>query len=593
MKMEEYKKICEGVQISDIVLKGYQDAIDQIRRENDHCKKESRSLKWREFNTLAKAAVVFGVILVLSGTTALSVRAYISHLESLRNLKDEEVIELYETVFRYDQSCMSRALSEEEEKRYVELYDLYCRDLAEPSGEIDIIASGADYSGQGIAFSTEDGIVYLPERELGDEDLLQLVVFNLLKKYVDYDAYVKASNPLYYVNRLDEMTTEQVDEIYIAYSSANTETSFLSRELTFEELGRRKVLKMLYKNSGMFPKTTITVIQNASEYTGEGIAFCTDNCTYYFPEQELSDEQLLELLDFQIKVDYCRERIADEITRGIRKDWPYVEPVTRERIVTLDPDMKVEEATLSQPWLAAYGEILEKYYETCRENYDNPDRYYANVSLIYLNDDEIPELLFSHGCTDMDYDDHCNRRVYLYTFQNEEAHLLSPGEDTPDDFYGYAKPFRYVERKSMVYCDYYYLYDFSTYDNETNRIDNVSDRMSRMDVWDFDSLTRTSSNANIELLHAVYNYVEEEYDDADFRMEYYVNVADIVRDETTGNVIRIVGDKVDRETYEAGEKALWNGEEFTTLSVQDFDKIYSDDNVAEALAKCYLKKVAK
>lgn len=103
-------------------------------------------------------------------------------------------------------------------------------------------------------------------------------------------------------------------------------------------------------------------------------------------------------------------------------------------------------------------------------------------------------------------------------------------------------------------------------------------------------MTCTSSNANIEMLHAVYNYAKEEYADAAFREEYYVNVSEIIRDEATGNVKEIVGDMVDRQTYEAWEKALWQGEEITTLSVDDFDKIYADDNVAEALAKSYTKK---
>ena len=62
----------------------------------------------------------------------------------------------------------------------------------------------------------------------------------------------------------------------------------------------------------------ISIIQKESESSGEDIAFCVNNCTFYFPNDELSDEQLLELIDFQIKVDYCRQRIEDEIERGIR-----------------------------------------------------------------------------------------------------------------------------------------------------------------------------------------------------------------------------------------------------------------------------------
>ena len=83
-----------------------------------------------------------------------------------------------------------------------------------------------------------------------------------------------------------------------------------------------------------------------------------------------------------------------------------------------------------------------------------------------------------------------------------------------------------------------------------------------------DTLTCTSSNANIEMLHAIYNYVEEEYADATFNVEYYVNVSDIIRDENTGYVKEIIGEKVDRQTYEKSEASLWSGEQITTLSIR-------------------------
>ena len=270
----------------------------------------------------------------------------------------------------------------------------------------------------------------------------------------------------------------------------------------------------------------------------------------------------------------------------------------RDRIETLDPDTEVEESILVQPWLGAYEEILKQYYQQILKQYYqqnekyifDPERYYANVCFIYLNDDEIPEMLFSYGYTDLDYDDRCNTGTYLYTYKDGKAVLLAPGENTIDDFYGYNKPFSYVERKGMVYCDYYYMYGFSTYNDETGIIDKVTDNMSRMDIWDFETMTCITSNANIQMLHAVYNYVEDEYADADFSYEYYVNVSDIIRDETSGDVKVIIGDRVTREVYEASEEALWNGEQITQLSVNDFDKIYCDDNLSEALAKCYMKR---
>ena len=301
MKIDEYKKISDNVRVPDVVWEGYQNAIKQIKMEKETDKNIVKISKWKNVNALAKIAVVFGAVVLLSGGTFLSVKAYISHLEKIRNMEAEEVIDLYENIFQYDSKYMSRSMSADEERRFSELCDLYCRDMAEPEGEVAVISSKDEYNGEGIAFSKEEGILNLPMQEMTDEEILQLVVFNLLGRYVDYEAYVKASNPLYYLNALEQMTMQEVDELYINYSSANTETSFYNRELSFDELGRRKVLKMLYKSGERQPENTMPIIQKESEYSGEDIAFCVNNCTFYFPNDELSDEQLLELIDFQIK----------------------------------------------------------------------------------------------------------------------------------------------------------------------------------------------------------------------------------------------------------------------------------------------------
>lgn len=589
MKMDGYKKICDNVQVSETVHAGYEKAMEQIRADSVPEERVKKVSKWSKFNALTKVAIIIGVICLVSGSTLLSVRAYMNHLQSLENMPDEEIMALYENVYQYGTGYMSRAMTEEEDKRYSELYELYCNDLKEPLGEISIISSKQEYKGKGVAFCTEDGILYLPEQEMTEEELLQMVVYNLLKKYVNYDEYMRTSNSNHYMNRFGQMTMEEVDEIYRLYRMSNTECSFLSRELSMEERGMKKTLRLLYKSGEKTPKQSLPIIGSESEYSGEGIVFCTENCKYYFPVRELTEEELLEWIDFELKVEYCMQRVRNEILSGIRSDWPYVEYVERERIITYDPDVEVDESVMSQKWFQAYEEILEEYFRCVRTDYEMPEKYYANVCFIYLNEDDIPEMLFKRGCTDFDYDDNCNIRDYLYTYKDGEAVLLTPGEATVDDFYGYDKPFSYVEGKGMVYCDYYYIYNFSLYDDATGIIDSVDDSMSRMDTWDFETLTCTSSNANIEMLHAVYEYGKEDYDDAIFRYEYYVNVSEIIRDETTGDVKEIVGDKVDKETYEVYEKALWKGEEVTTLSVEDFDKIYIDDDLKKALAQCYEK----
>lgn len=589
MKIEDYKEMSNNVQVPDRVLEAYENALEEIR--GNLVKTEKRHTGWKHFSILSKVAIIFGVLLIVSGGTFLSVKAYISHMDRLENMSNEEIIDLYENVFQYKGVFFSREVPEEELESYPQLYELYCKDMAEPVGKVKIIDSKDEYSGEGIAFCKEDNILYIPERTMTEEELLQLVEYSFLKKYVDYEAYVKAGNPDYYLNHLEQMTDEEVDEFYRVYRTANTEVgSFRSRELSFEELERKSALKKVYKNSGRLPEQPMPLIQTGSEYTGEGVAFCIDSCKFYFPERALTDEELLQCIDFEIKKDYTFNRIKEEIERGIRSDWPHVDFVERDKVITLDPNGEVDMSVTEQPWFEAYKGVIEKefQYNVAFYREEEAQKHYLNVCFIYLNDDDIPELLFNRGYIPHDGTVDCNVRDYLYTYKDGNAVHLTPGEETIDDFYGYEKPFSYVERKGMVYCDYYYLYGFNQMDEATGLFDDIRDQMSRMDIWDFETMTFTSSNANIKMLHALYDYGVEAYEDARFSYEYYVNVSEIIRDGLTGEY-EIVGEKVDEETYEEYEKALWKGEQVTTLQVEDFDKIYLEDDLEKALAQCLSK----
>ena len=96
MKIEEYRRISEKVQIPDRVMAGYHNAMEQIKvmnENNEERNNEERNneqtviYKWKNLHTLSRAAIIFGVLFLLSGSTILTVKAYISHLERMRNIK--------------------------------------------------------------------------------------------------------------------------------------------------------------------------------------------------------------------------------------------------------------------------------------------------------------------------------------------------------------------------------------------------------------------------------------------------------------------------------------------------------------------------
>lgn len=82
MKIEDYKNICDNVEVSDTCLEGYHAAMEQIRSENK--KERKQLLKWQAWRKISKAAMFWGILLVVGGGAVLSVRAYVSHRQKFR-----------------------------------------------------------------------------------------------------------------------------------------------------------------------------------------------------------------------------------------------------------------------------------------------------------------------------------------------------------------------------------------------------------------------------------------------------------------------------------------------------------------------------
>jgi len=250
---------------------------------------------------------------------------------------------------------------------------------------------------------------------------------------------------------------------------------------------------------------------------------------------------------------------------------------------------------LSSDWLKAYAKVCEDYFEyqksICEEHGGSVEDYCITVSFIYLNDDDIPEMLFTHQYIYDDIgDDFGARRVYLYTYKDGEAIHLKAELGEGIGYYAKWSPFRYVERKGMVLDDGHYLYaiQFKEYGNDNH--DYISDNIFVMDYWDLDTLTCTHSDMNIKLEHAVFDWEKNEtYNDAPKTYEYYLGVKEITRNEYTGVTDPLKGKKVSESEFNAANEALWNGEEYKTVTGSDFDRIYSDYDFLESLARCYQK----
>ena len=271
-----------------------------------------------------KAAVACLVIICVAGITACAAEAIHAYKERMTEMNRQQLEEYYNVAFQNHTISYSRALTKEETKRYNMLKEEYLTEGHFPKGAVKYLENASDYRGKGVALHEETGILYIPDKELKDEEILQIIDF--FKKW-EYSIYVHAQE--YYeeefpwMKRMHAMTNEEVEEAYLIMHSANLDVSgAFSRRLTEEEDIHYEELVQAYEYENRVPLGEVVVIQTTEEYVEGTLAFCVENSTYYLPERVLTDEEFLQIIDLNHKAHYSFCKILDEIDMGFRTRRP-------------------------------------------------------------------------------------------------------------------------------------------------------------------------------------------------------------------------------------------------------------------------------
>ncbi|MCI8529783.1 MAG: hypothetical protein HFH82_11645 [Lachnospiraceae bacterium] len=105
-----------------------------------------------------------------------------------------------------------------------------------------------------------------------------------------------------YKQRMEDMEEQEIEGLYqLAYAD---EANSLNRPFMAEEGERYQALTEEYEKNGRFPEKSLTIIAKAEDYSGQGVAIEAGTRTIYLPEGSLSDEELLEIIDFNHKMTY-------------------------------------------------------------------------------------------------------------------------------------------------------------------------------------------------------------------------------------------------------------------------------------------------
>lgn len=103
---------------------------------------------------------------------------------------------------------------------------------------------------------------------------------------------------------LSHMTQKEIKERYDSVSNSEGEAYLYSRELNWNERLRKDQLTSLYKKGERFPKGSIMILKQGEKANPDAVNYDEKYLTWYFPSRELTDEELLEMIDYDHKTDY-------------------------------------------------------------------------------------------------------------------------------------------------------------------------------------------------------------------------------------------------------------------------------------------------
>ncbi len=155
--------------------------------------------------------------------------------------------------------------------------------------------------------------------------------------------------------RMEAMNKEEVEAYFLSIAESGAPAFRYSRPMNAEENDLFQQLMVAYEEGGIFPEGCVTMLSEDEEYKGKGIGYHIVSGTFFLPE-ELSEEELLQIIDFYHKADYAVQKVAAQIEAG-EMEAPKQEDVVVESVEMVEA---VKEPVVMQDF-EALNESIEYY----------------------------------------------------------------------------------------------------------------------------------------------------------------------------------------------------------------------------------------
>lgn len=168
-------------------------------------------------------------------------------------------------------------------------------------------------------------------------------------------------------DRLENMPKQELEAVnQMVQSQNNAEVDSFSRDYSKEEIKRMQQLQEAYQN-GRFPQQTITFTDSVGQIPDDLLRYDPDTNFLYLPDRMLTDEELLQIIDFNYTRDYAVSQ--GTAAQEARKEWEEKEEslkakVQKEGWITEKEALQAAEVYLQTEFgLSAEGMIADVFLD--------------------------------------------------------------------------------------------------------------------------------------------------------------------------------------------------------------------------------------
>lgn len=116
--------------------------------------------------------------------------------------------------------------------------------------------------------------------------------------------------------RMEAMNQKEIADYFVQIYTSKLGADNYNRPMKEEERNRMVKLRVSYEQEAVFPQKALTMLSSPDAYKGKGVGFYKETSTFFLPEKDMSDEELLQIIDFVHRRDYSLQVMKETITES-------------------------------------------------------------------------------------------------------------------------------------------------------------------------------------------------------------------------------------------------------------------------------------